>query len=642
MATSEQTRQRRLALIQAQNSGTSMQTAERRNILADETGSQQPYQLPQKQSNVDEETRQRRMGIIEQVNDDNWVNTGIDAIVGFAQGRSYDWLDDILQAVGVDELSDAYSIGLQRSPYVTLGSNIAGGIVTDVSLYSRLGAAAGPKGAAVGAVGGAVKGGLRAKKLISTLNNIHKQKNIAKRAAGYSGIGAAHGVVQGAGSADEWGQTRLEGALEGGAYGAGFGALLPFAGAALRHTARAPKAAGSYILNSGPVKAALSKNLIDDTMNIVKNPGATSSGVSTNITELVRRFHEATEKVIQKDYDTLNKAGITVDVSTLRPTVSKLIQKYQGLGRGDVARKLSNVLGKNDVIGFEDAKYIRSKNLWSQLGQDLQKKDLDELYQGLTRQIERGAADKNLDSLWRRVEKDYKEFTSDTKAGLFAAAMRNDGLRSDAIGSALNSTHVISNFKMYDDLLSKLSSKGEEVAARQIRDDIESFAVTELLKNDGKKLQQLANKVNADEALDVIIKDKEMRKMVKEYLPYAGSYQPATTGQRLGQATLRGLSSVSTPQLQGRVVRGGLYAGSAIATGAALGPLGTTIGFAISVFGPEIIGAMVKSKKVQGYMKKLQKAKGPTEEQRLKQQIRAEVLALGIGVAGYAGYIGSQ
>ena len=149
--------------------------------------------------------------------DDSFGATAKDSLVGAIQGLGYDWTDDILESLGDSSLSEAYELALQRSPYATIGSNVAGSIGTDVALYS----AAGSVVPGVGTAGGAVLGGItgagkaatKARSLLSKLNQMHKQKNLIKRSAGFAGIGGVHGAVAGAGMAEDYGQTRGEVAL---------------------------------------------------------------------------------------------------------------------------------------------------------------------------------------------------------------------------------------------------------------------------------------------------------------------------------------------------------------------------------------------------------------------------------------------
>ncbi len=601
-----------------------MTEEERQRLIAIANESKPPspqsYVQTSPQGDISPSEVERLKGVAAQIKDDSWGARLKDVVVGLGQGFSYDWLDDAFSAMGIENVSDAYSIAQQRNPYSTLGANVVGGIAVDAGIYAGLGSVLPGAGTAVGGVAGLTKGVLSSgSKLSRGYKQIQAMKNLSARTGKLAGIGALHGAAAGAGYAEDAGQTRLQGAKEGALYGGAFGAAIPIGGAALRGGVRLGRAGARSIANTSIFNNALVNNQVDTLLTFQKNPQATSSNVVASVSDVLNRTSEIAQASVDSLYKGIRSRNPVVDVGPAQGAAAKLSQKYQNLGRDDVVQQLKTVFGRQAVSSFDDALYLR-KQLFKMRGQ-LQPKDFDELYTEITRQIERGTKASGIGSDWLKAENAFKDYRSTFETGYFAKAMKDGGLASDDIDKSLRSGAIQDKFTQYQRVLNQMSAQGLKNEANAIRDDIQSIAIQKLA-TDERFLNKMLN--NPDTMSAITFDNKPLLKLFQELKT---TRDAATSDRGFFKKTGGFIKDVvgDRNSTRGLATRGALaYASS-----------GTSIlTELVFVVGEQAVGRALQNPRIVDILRRLQKASDPTEAMRLKQRMRSEAVAAGLLFGG--------
>ena len=586
---------------------------------------EQSFNVNRPAAELDQAERDRLIGHFETAQDDSWGAWAGDVGVGITQGGTYNWIDEILGLAGASEqdAKNRYQLALDRNPWSTLGGEFAGGAATDIGVGLGVGATVGSvvpgagtlAGGAVGTAAGAGKAAVRGARLLD------KARRLSARTATFAGIGAAHGALAGAGAADQYGQTRGEGALSGAKYGAAFGGAIPVGGAALRTVGKGVKLGGAKVLklsaNSTPVKASLASTYSDDLMTLIKNPGASGASVGANFTDLVRSVDKLAEQSVKQGYDQLRKAGIQVDVGGLRKEFGMMAKRYDELGRPEVGSAIRKSLGTKDNVSFGDALLLRQNLRSLQRSGGLDYDDYGRLYGRLTSQVGAGAARKGVKEYWEDTQKMYNDTKELTKSQLFKKGMSDDGVREGDITSILNSQNPITGLRNQQRLLDDLA-KYDKDGANAIKDEIQSFAVGQLMENDGRLLLKIANRPDADEVFKLVAKgDPGIVSALKDLARVSTGKD--TSPQGVGDDVVR------------KVTRAGLR-GGAISGAFGFSPLGLIAAAATEIGGPLVVKQALKSPKIRSFIKAVAdgKVKSPTEAQRMKTLMISELAALGI------------
>lgn len=574
-------------------------------------------QSPSVGTDVSGTDRQRLIDWASKVDDDSWGAQISDVGVGIAQGGTYNWIDEIAGIFDDDSELDAkqrYELALQRNPYSTLGGEFAGGAATDIGIATAAGASYGnPYTTAAGAVVGTGKALYRGSKILDKISALNRAKGLAQRTATFGAIGTTHGAVAGAGSADQFGQTRAEGALEGGLYGGAIGGAIPVGGSIIRGVGKGVNLAGRKSLQlavkTPAVSRAIGKNFSDDALTFAKNPQASASSVAEKFTEFVNVVGDKTERAVRQGYDDLRQAGIAVDVGSLRGSFAKMAKRYKELGRNDVAVGIAKGLGKRDTVDFNDALLLRENIRALQRTGGLDYNDFDELYGSLTRAIGKGAEKKGVKGYWEDTQKVFHETRDFSKASLFKQGMSDDGIKEGNISGILNSQSPLSGWKGINREIDNLSKYDKE-GASVLKDELQSYGIVQMLQNDGQILRKILARPDGDKILREITKgDAGLMSALKDFSQYA-------TGRRDPEAAT--VSSLSN------------RTGRLLGLGLAFDAAGVVMGAALEFGGPVLAKRVMKSSKVRGMLKNLNNARNPSEAARYKKIIASEMLALGV------------
>ena len=558
--------------------------------------------------------------------DDSWSALGSDVLVGISQGSSYNWIDELLENLGDEGVSkERYELALARNPYSTLGGEFAGGLATDVGVAAGVGATVGSvvpgagtlAGGATGALAGVAKGLYRGGRLLQKVNALNKTRSLAGRTATFSGIGAAHGALAGAGSADQFGQTRAEGALEGAKYGALFGGAIPLGGSAIRGAGKAFGSGIKIALNSKAAKAAISNNIADDILTLIKNPAASGTSAGANFSDLVENVDKLAEASVKQSYKELNDAGIKVNIGGLRGEFAKVAKRYERLGRPEVASAITRSLGTSDSVSFSDAQLLRQNLRQLQRQGGLDYDDYGVLYTRLSNQIGKGAGEKGVKEYWEDTQKLYHEVKDLTKAKLFKKGVSDEGIREGDITSILNGQNPITGLKNQQRLLDNLAKYDKE-GVLAVQDELKSAYVSQLLQNDGRLLLKILQRPDADEALKLATRnDGELVNQLKDLGKFAsgrGDQSPSGVGRVLSNQASR------------------LLAGGAL-TG--FNPVAMLGQIALEYGGPTLAKRVMKNPKIKSIIRNAGKAKTESEAARLKTLMLTELASLGIVLTGF-------
>lgn len=585
---------------------------------------------PQGETVDDPELAASLRNIQSQVQDDSWGANLKDFGVGIAQGTSYNWIDELLGGYG----EDAYDIALQRNPGWTLGGEFLGGAATDIGLATAAGSTIAP---GVGTVGGAAvgvgKAGLRFGRLANKFRNIHKNQNLAKRIGTYGGIGATHGAIAGAGSANQYGEGRLEGALEGAKYGAVLGGGIPVLGAGFRGASKAGKYALKKTLGGQPFRNAAGKSVADDIFNLYKNPQVTGVTVGNNFNDLVQKVGKAGAGKVNSATAQLDSQGIKVNIGGIRKQFGGIATKYDKLGRPDVGNAIRRSIGDRQNVNLSDARILQDNVDNLNKSGRLSDNDYNTLTQTIRREIDKGLdKQKGAKDFYHRYLGEAEELKKITQDNLFIRGLKDEGVTEGDISSILNSDNPLAGFNNYNKLFDRISKQTDKQLRGivdpeellQLQEDFRSLAINKLLSDNGKLLSRIANRTDRKEILEAITGgDKKVMGLLDEII------------------SLRTKESTDTTADVIRTTLGGITGGSGIGFIAG-GPGGALAGAILSQIPKLMTSVALKNSKVRSGIRKLLNSKSPTEAERYNQIVRSELLSAGIVLGGFGVYTASS
>lgn len=438
------------------------------------------------------------------------VGAGIASLV---TGQPYNEL--LQEARGLT--SERQERQFEQNPLISIGSNVAGGLVTGV-------AGAVPKVLSGTAAKTGLRGALNAvPQAGANIGNIVRSGNVAARAGKGAALGTASGAAFGAGTAEDG--ERLSGARQGAVLGGLTGAAIPVVGAAGRG-----------------VKDAIVPQ-IDEALKPLAQR-ARDFGIPLRADQVApTRARRTVQKISQE----IPLSGADAFEDTQRKAFTKAVAKTIGETSDDLSPSTIQSFRQRVSKTFDDA----LDGVEVQAGQD----DLAKL--GALRQEASETIEEGLSVVEKNIDKTLEILKSGAVKGEKLASLRSELLKKASRAKGASGEYIGEIIEQLDEVIERNLPEGKAASLADARRQWRNFRTIQPLlqkSNDGTiNPTQLLNRVASSKFIDAssapVGKDDliDLARIGKEFLPKQGGSDTFQKSALTGSSIIGGAGLVTNP-----------------------------------------------------------------------------------------------